>query len=192
MYRCIPALFFTLSLISCLPNKEKNDKPEKVALEAVTINDGQFTMEVPEFMSKASSLNDAASLQYQNIFKETYVIVIDESKDEYLNAYKDLDVYDTARSVIANYMDTQVQSTTSSLDVIEKSKIASFKTHGLKAKSIEIDANLEGVSSSITYFMTCIEGRDHLYMVLAWTLRDKKDKHRETFKRMVRTFREGK
>ncbi|HEY0768981.1 MAG TPA: hypothetical protein VGD31_01515, partial [Sphingobacteriaceae bacterium] len=63
--------------------------------------------------------------------------------------------------------------------------------NGLKAKSIEIDANLEGIGSAITYFITCVEGRNSLYLVMAWTLQDRKEKHRETFRQMVRTFREG-
>lgn len=192
MQRIAYFVLFAISFVSCIPNKDKNEKPETVALTPVSVNDGQYSMDVPEFMSKASSLNDGASLQYQNIFKEAYVIVIDEDKQTYIDAYKDLSVYDTTRSVIANYTDTQIQSTTSSLDVINKSKIESFKVNGLKAKSIEIDANLEGVSSAITYFITCVEGRNHLYLVMAWTLQDKKDKHRETFKQMVKTFREGK
>ena len=175
---------------SCVPKQKAEEKKTAVELKPVSIN-GEYSMSVPEYMSKASSLNEGASLQYQNIFKEAYVIVIDEAKDEYIQAYKELSVYDTTRSVISNYADTQIQSTTSAIDVISKSEITSFKVHGLKAKSIEIDANLEGVDASITYFLTFVEGRSNkLYFIMAWTLQDKKDKHRETFKEMVKTFRE--
>lgn len=184
------ALIIATSCFSCIPNDKKDAKNENVALKRVSINDGEYSMDVPEYMTKASSLNDAASLQYQNLFKEAYVIVIDEEKELYIKSYKEMSVYDTTRSVISNYTDTQIQSTTQNLEVISKSKIASFNANGVKAKSVEIDATLEGVSSPITYFITCIEGKDKLYLVLAWTLQNRKDTHRETFKRMVRTFRE--
>jgi hypothetical protein len=183
-------LFATTCLSSCVPNQKKEDKNETVALKRVSSNDGDYSMDVPEHMSKASSLNDGASLQYQNLFKEAYVIVIDEDKEAYINSYKEMSVYDTTRSVISNYAETQIQSTTENLEVISKSKISSFNANGVKAKAIEIDANLEGVSAPITYFITYIEGKDKLYMVMAWTLQSRKDTHRDTFNRMVRTFRE--
>jgi hypothetical protein len=181
-------LLVSVCLSSCVPDQKKEEKESKVSLTPVSIN-GEYSMSVPEFMSKASSLNDGASLQYQNLFKEAYVIVIDEPKADYVNAYKELSVYDTTRSVISNYTDTQIQSITANVEVLAKTEIKSFKVNGLKAKSLEVDGNLEGVNSAITYFLTCIEGKDKLYLVMAWTLQDRKDKHRETFKEMVKTFR---
>jgi hypothetical protein len=188
----IPFLLFLAAVyLSACTEKQKNEgKNDTVAFKRVSINQGEYSMDVPEYMSKASSLNDGASLQYQNLFKEAYVIVIDENKDLYIKTYKEMSVYDTTRSVISNYMDTQIQSTTNTLDVISKSKISSFNANGVKAKSVEIDANLEGVSAPITYFITCIEGKDKLYLVMAWTMQNRKDTHRDTFNRMVRTFRE--
>jgi hypothetical protein len=188
-YSLILLFASTLLLFSCTPEHNKNDKAaSKVELKPVTIN-GEYKMDVPAFMSKATTLNEAASLQYQNIFKEAYVIVIDEEKDAFIQAYKDLSAYDTARSVISNYTDTQIQSTTSELDVISQTEIKNFKVNGLNASSIEIDANLEGVQTPITYFLSFIEGQKKLYFVMAWTLQDKKEKHRETFQEMVKTFR---
>jgi hypothetical protein len=95
-------------------NKEEK-KGGKVDLKVVSINE-DYSMGIPMNMSKTTSLNDDASLQFQNIFKETYVIVIDENKKEFINAYMELSVYDTSRSALSNYSDTQVQSTTANMD----------------------------------------------------------------------------
>jgi hypothetical protein len=186
---CVLILLTTLAFTACTPNKKVEEKSASVALTPVSIND-QYAMSVPEYMSKASSLNEGASLQYQNLFKEAYVIVIDEEKEVYVNSYKELSVYDTTRSVISNYTDTQIQSISENVEVLGKTQVKSHRVNGLKATTIEIDATLEGVESSITYFLTCVEGADKLYMILAWTLQDRKDRHRDTFQQMVKTFRE--
>src|SRR5688572_26412269 len=108
-------------LSSCVLNLFKDEKKEaKTELETVTV-EGNYSMGVPKFMTQAKSLNDEASLQYQNIFKETYVIVIDENKQEFIDAYQELESYDSSTSVIANYADTQVQLTTSAMNVLTKS-----------------------------------------------------------------------
>ena len=72
-------LLTTVALTACTPNKKAEEKSESVALTPVSIND-QYSMSVPEYMSKASSLNEGASLQYQNLFKEAYVIVMMKKK----------------------------------------------------------------------------------------------------------------
>ena len=41
-----------------------------------------YHVSIPDYMTKTYKLNDAASLQYLNASKETYVIVIEDSKDE--------------------------------------------------------------------------------------------------------------
>jgi hypothetical protein len=178
-----------LSLSSCFLNPNKEEKKSgKVDLQIISINK-EYSMGIPTYMTKASELHDEASLQYQNIFKETYVIVLDESKQEFIDTYTELSTYDTSRSVIANYADTQVQLTSSNVEVISKTDIKKVKINGLNAAITEIDAHVEGVKPAISYFFTYIEGEKNLYMIMAWTLQDKKETHRADFDQMVRTFR---
>jgi predicted Zn-dependent protease len=172
-----------------MPNLNKEEKNGgKIELKPVSINE-EYSMGVPAHMTKATSLNDDASLQFQNIFKEAYVIVIDEDKTEYINMYKEASVYDTSRSVLSNYTDTQVQSTTANMEVISQKSIKTLKINGLKAATTEIDATVEGVKFPITYFLTFIEGKEKLYFIMAWTLQDKKETHRAAFDQMARSFR---
>jgi hypothetical protein len=184
-------LIFALSIVltSCVLNLFKDEKKTaKAELETVTINEN-YSMGIPKFMTKATGLNDEASLQYQNIFKETYVIVIDENKQEFIDAYQQLQGYDSSTSVISSYADTQVQLTTSSMNVLAKSEVKFFPLNGLNAANIEIDAELEGIKTPITYFLTFVEGDESLYFVMAWTLQKYKDDYRETFAEMAKTFK---
>jgi hypothetical protein len=177
-----------LSLSSCLPSQKNEKDGGKIKLDTVAVN-AEYSMGVATDMIKTTTLNEAASLQYQNIFKETYIIVIDEDKKEFIEAYEDLDNYDSTRSVISNYADTQVQLTTSHLDVINKKEISSLKINGLDATTTEIDANVEGVNSPITYFLTFVEGKEKLYMIMAWTFQEKKNDHRAAFMQMAKSFK---
>jgi hypothetical protein len=178
-----------LFLCSCLPNLNKEEKSgEKIELKPVSIN-REYSMGIPSFMTKATALNKGASLQYQNIFKEAYVIVIDEDKQEFIDTYKELSIYDTTRSVLSNYTDSQVQSITANIEVISQKEVTTFKINGQNAAAVELDANVEGVKIPITYFLSFIEGKDKLYFIMAWTLQDKKDTHRDPFARMVKSFR---
>jgi hypothetical protein len=178
-----------LFLCSCLPNLNKEEKSgEKIELKPVSIN-REYSMGIPSFMTKATALNKEASLQYQNIFKEAYVIVIDEDKQEFIDTYKELSIYDTTRSVLSNYTDSQVQSITANIEVISQKEVTTFKINGQNAATVELDANVEGVKIPITYFLSFVEGKDKLYFIMAWTLQNKKDTHRDTFARMVKSFR---
>jgi hypothetical protein len=174
---------------SCDLNLNKDGKSGgKAELKRVTVND-EFSLGVPAYMTKATSLNDNASLQFQNIFKEAYVIVIDEDKEEFIKAYEESSAYDTARSLLSNYSDIQVQLTTSAMDVISRKELTTMGINGLRAETTEIDATVEGIDSPITYFLTFVEGDEKFYFIMAWTLQDKKDTHRATFEEIANSFR---
>lgn len=178
-----------LTLTSCfLPGKKSEKAAQEIELHPVTIQN-EYSMGIPGYMTKTKTLNDDASLQFQNIFKEAYVIVIDESKQEFIDALVESEGYDSTGTVITNYADTQVQLTTNNLDVISRTETITLKINGLDAAHTEMDATMAGVPSPITYFLTFIEGNEKLYMVMAWTLQKNKDTHRKTFNKMARSFK---
>ncbi len=189
-FTTLATLALCITMTGCLRNFLKDEKKgEKAELETVTIG-GIYSMGVPKYMSKATALNEEASLQYQNIFKEAYVIVIDEDKQQFIDALNGVDAFDSTRTIVENYADTQMQLTTSAMTVKDRKEIKSLTINGLSAATTELDADVEGVPASITYFLTFLEGPDRLYMIMAWTLADKKDEHRDTFNEMARTFKD--
>jgi hypothetical protein len=191
-FTTLATLALCITMSGCLRTFLKDEKKgEKAELETISIN-GVYSMGVPKYMSKATALNEEASLQFQNLFKETYVIVIDEDKQEFIDALNGVGAYDSTRTIVENYADTQMQLTTSAMTVKERKEITNLTINGLSAATTEVDADVEGVPAPITYFLTFLEGPDRLYMIMAWTLADKKDEHRETFNEMARTFKDFK
>ena len=70
----------------------------------------EYRLKVPDYMIETDELNDEASLQYYHALKETYVIVIDESKQELIDTYELFGGWNDSLSVAENYRDIQVES----------------------------------------------------------------------------------
>ena len=182
-------ILFGQLLTSCLDLDE--NKPEDISSEkdftSVLINN-EYRIRVPKYMKKANDLNDEASLQYQNIFKETYIIVIDESKEEFISIFQELEEYDNSISTVKNYRNIQLKFFNEVLDISRQSNSKSTKIGNLNSEVLEIDAYAEDVNDEIAYFLTFIEGEEKLYMIMAWTFKSQKGKYKSTFEKMVESF----
>ncbi|PWL38544.1 hypothetical protein DKG77_09790 [Flagellimonas aquimarina] len=177
------------SLTSCIDFKvkEKEGTSDIANFNQVEIND-EYQVSLPKYMRKTSDLNDDASLQYQNVFKETYVIVIDESKDEFVEIFKDLDEYNDNYSIAENYRDVQLQLFAESMNIEKETTPVSLDINGLDAQMVEIDGKVEGIEDKICYFLSFIEGDKKVYMVMAWTMVSRKNTYRADFENITKSF----
>jgi hypothetical protein len=151
---------------------------------------GNYSMDIPDFMKSTTALNDEASLQYNNLFKEKYVIVIDEDKAEFIDVFKELGEYDESKSVIENYSDLQISYFKEAGGVIRESKLISKDINGMPSRQIAIDANVQGVDESISYWLGYVEGKESMYSIMAWTLESRKDDFEKEANTMIRSLKE--
>ena len=151
---------------------------------------GTYSLEIPDFMKSTSALNDEASLQYNNLFKEKYVIVIDEDKQEFIDVFKELEEYDESKSVIDNYADLQISYFREAGGIIRESKVVSKKINGMESRQVAMDANVQGVDESISYWLGYVEGKDKMYSLMAWTLEGRKDDFEKEANTMIRSLKE--
>jgi hypothetical protein len=185
-------LLFVISafvFVSCGNLMNKEEKLADSDFAPVKIND-EYSVKLPDYMKKAESLNDEASLQFQNTFKETYIIVIDEPKEEFITTFIELDQYDSSLSAVENYKLIQMKNLEEAMTRNFVSEPKKLKIHGLDAIQVQMDGNIEAVPNEIAYFLTFIEGRDKLYMMMAWTLRERKEKYSNTFESISKSFRQ--
>lgn len=182
-------LLGSLSFTSCLDSKNRKGTEEATSedYDTVVIND-DYQVNIPKFMRATTGLNDEASLQYQNIFKEAYVIVIDEPKSGFVDVLKDMGQYNEDHSLVQNYRDVQLQLLASTMSFNHQSEPKSLKINGLEAEMVEVDARVEGIKEGISYVLTFLDGTDNAYMMMAWTLEDKKDEHKKTFETIAKSF----
>jgi len=180
-------IFLVLSTASCIRSKKDHDDAGREVFNTVTVYD-EYQVSIPKFMRSTTGLNDEASLQYQNLFKEAYTIIIDEPKQEFVDVFKELDQYNEDLSLLQNYREIQLQAFTSTIQVNHQSGIRPLTIHGLNAESVEIDGHVEGVDEEIAYFLTFVEGTENIYMIMAWTLKSKKEEHQKTFETIAQSF----
>ena len=151
---------------------------------------GRYEISVPNYMKEVSDLNMEASIQFQNIYKETYLAIIDEDRSDFMEAYKEVGVYDSSLSTIGNYRKVQLDYFMERLDVTDQSAPKQLSIDGMDAEQVEFIGRAAHVDSDIFYMMTFVEGRNDLYMIITWTLGDSKETYKEIFYFMVDSFRE--
>jgi hypothetical protein len=125
-----------------------------------------FSLEVPSYMAKTFDLNDVASLQYSNIIKEAYTIVIEDSKDE-LNSLNM--IFQDPKEFLENFtVDYQLESTNRTI-----SEITEFKSN--ENLHAQVEMTWGGEDADFYMIITCVETKDHFYKILCWTILENKD-----------------
>lgn len=177
---------FTSTEVGKLKSKEASDVKYKVK----KIN-GLYSMKIPDFMTETTELQPDASLQYNNLFKEKYITVLDESKEDVEAFQRDYGVGDDLMSALGNYTDMRLQYLMESgIGIKDQTKLKASMINGHKALSTMIDATVPGIDEDITYYFTYVEGTDHFYMISAWTLLSRKDTYTAEVKVMAESFKE--
>ncbi|AXG73540.1 hypothetical protein DVK85_04560 [Flavobacterium arcticum] len=166
-------------LLSCGDSKEE--------IQTIKIK-GLYSIELPEYLTKTTGLDNSASLQYQNTLREVYIMVIDEPKSKLEKAIKENaleDYYTPDLDGYAKLLNEGIE-TRASLDSVPQ--LISKKINGLNAKTATFTGNSQGID--IYWSLAFIEGKNNYYQVMIWTLADKKEQYKETMKAMINSFKE--
>ncbi len=161
----------------------------------VTIADGNYVMSIPKHLALASTLNDQASLQYQDLAKELYIIVINESKTDFIKTYSDPDLdpdllkYDDNLTPEKNYRLVQMQSLKKSMTLKSEPTIKKTTINGLDAEVVDFTGSVEGIEYDIYYKLAFIEGTKDTYMVMTWTLDSDKNTNMDEMDGMINSFK---
>ncbi|MCV6628396.1 MAG: hypothetical protein OIF50_00900 [Flavobacteriaceae bacterium] len=150
----------------------------------------EYKLAVPEIMEQTTALNDIAKLQYQNPEEELYVIVIDEDKENFKNTYKRLNKYNENISATENYREIQIQQISKGIKnpEIQSTTNKQFKGCAEPSPIVQMDGNNENINLDVAYYISFAENKDKVYMIMAWTLKDFKNKHHKTLNNIVSSF----
>lgn len=152
----------------------------KAASEAKTLSgpDGQFHIDVPGNWSDNDLGSEDASVQVANLFREEYLLVIEETKADFEADFTVSDFADLASSLVEE-----------SLVGGNRGELTELTINGLPAARCRIKGSADGVQ--VVYLNTYIEGAEHFYQVMAWTLPSKEKIAFPIFEKAVSTFRDG-
>ena len=189
--KLILGLAFFITITSCKKiidsagNFGGEDVVKTEDLNIISVAD-KYTMAVPEYMTELKSLNDDASFQYANIYKETYTIVINENKQDFIDAFKEIEIYNDSLSPLDNYSDYQIKSTKEAMDNGEYKKL-NTKIRNLDSNQYEVYGKTEGID--VNYFVSFVESDEDVYMIMSWTLKNRYKKYKNTFKLIQNSFK---
>jgi len=163
--------------------QQSGNKTQKVEINS------KYSLDLPDFLSKTSGLNENASLQYQNLLKEFYIIVIDESSEEFYDAIKENQEYlDYYTEDFLGYSEFVYDLIVESLYSYESTEWKDLKINNLNARQIGISGKISGLD--VYYHYTIIEGAKDYYQVLIWTLKDKLEEHKPYMDEIANSFKE--
>lgn len=163
---------------------------DKTPVREVNVG-GRYSMKVPEYLTEGDDLNDEATLQYQNIYKEVYVIVIEEPAQDFIDVFTELQDYDTTRTVLQNYARAQMESIRSNVEKVTfESPERSLKTGCGNAIVYDVAATQFDVSDEMGFTVGFIHGRLNLYMIMTWTFNKDKAKYQADMDAMIVSFKE--
>jgi hypothetical protein len=152
--------------------------------ELKTIKKKDFSLEIPASLSEAKDLNDDADLQYDNLFDELYVIVIEEDKKDLKTQLgSDFEYPDT----IEGYCEL-LKMNMEVLDKLDFSKMPTRQINGMKAKTFAVETKVDNID--IYYEFGYFESKNKYYQVMTWTLLDKKTEHSSKMQKMINSFKE--
>lgn len=168
-----------LLLASFVLSCDSNDEWKKIEIK-------NYVIELPTFLSESTQLNDDATLQYQNIFKEVYIIVIDESKKETHESLTNIGLEDAYSIDFKGY--TKLLSSSLERNIQMKNKTEKDTLiNSLQAKILKFEGKVEGFE--VFYEVAYINGLEDYYQVMTWTLLKNKSDYEQLLDKMVHSFK---
>lgn len=189
----IALISFSISSCTSKPktDEDRGSLQPDDSFQEVKIN-GLYSMKLPDYLTEGYDLNDEASLQYQNTKDEVYVIVLDESKEDFVSMYRDiLEDYDSTKSAVDNYATKQMESIEENMETVtSKSTIRKSKLNGCDARIVDVIGTQTGIADGMGFTVAFIEGKETLYMLMTWTFEKDKPKFQDDMDKMINSFRE--
>lgn len=138
---------------------------------------------VPEYMTKTIGLNDDACIQFQNLVKDVYTIVIEDNKEELTMAelsYADVKEFyeDFAEGFLKDEKDRKMGKP-------KYSKIKDINYVVSEASYFDTESNIP-----IYYVIGVVETKTAYYKVLSWTTEDKKAQYKADFEKIIFTLKD--
>ncbi|TGD59377.1 hypothetical protein [Flavobacterium humi] len=142
--------------------------------ENETILTENYSLEVPNDMERAYTLNELAKVQFQKVEEDLYFIVLEETKESFENAIR-LKVHHATPSLFGYY-----KVVTNHFDEIYKDlKINDFgttKINSCNAIVFSMSGKDLGNGKNVFFRYALLEDNKNLYQIMSWTNIHYKDK----------------
>ncbi len=145
----------------------------KYSYKDETINvKNEFTMTVPDYLSKAENLKEGAPFQYSNRYRNTYVVVFSDPKNKDFNTY-----YNEQINIIKRALNKPMVNDSEAVTL-----------PGAKGIHTEIAGKMN--DEMIYYSVLTLETKDKFYQDCIWTRgEDRKLKYGKDIEKILYSFK---
>lgn len=173
----IVLLFWFSSFISC----QNQDVFKTVSIK------NQYSLDVPDNLTQVNTLNEDASLQFQNLFSEFYIIIIDEPKSGINDYLKSISGFGPN---ILGYSELITSNLEKAVANSQFSPKINKQINGLKAQTTSLSGRIDNFD--VFYKLAFVEGKNHYYQIFTWTTLDKKKEYSAKMDKIIASFKESK
>jgi Tfp pilus assembly protein PilE len=161
----------------CRASKVSGKQPA-VSNKWITSEDGLTKIRVPGNWEKLPELTEQGVIEYGNLQREQYLVVISEPKQSY-SSNTDLSAYNT---LILEH------KSSAGIDKLRKKYLGEIDLNGLKALKFELTGEVNGIENA--YLQVTVEGKNHFHQVLFWSLPTRWGDPSDIFENVLATFSE--
>jgi hypothetical protein len=174
-----------LILSACTPGSKK----EAAIADLYEVETENFKLKLPTFMSEAKNLNDEAVLQYQNLIKEFYCIVLDEQIADVDTMLVNNDMTGEYPMGLEGYSKLVRDQFIENIGdgIISGTPLERYPAGGREGWHFEADAKVEGVD--IHYHYGFVQSDSQYFQIITWTELRKKSKFSNTMMEILKSFR---
>ncbi len=148
-----------------------------------------YSLELPDFLNVTDSLNPNASLQYQNINKELFVIVIEEDRKEFTKKIIDNNAEKVYPPNLKGYTDIINHSIGETITISARTEIIDLEINGLPAKNFTIQGQTKD-KIPVYYSFTVVRGENNYYQIAQWTAKNQRALFEEQMIKIANSFKQ--
>lgn len=160
---------------------------EKRDSKTITVKD-LYTIELSNSFEETKNLNEDASLQYQDIARQLFVIVIDEPKDSVISVLTKNKLCNTYPTGLKGYSNLIIAGINPSLSIDSIPVFNETIINGLTARQ----TSFEGKSgeNKIFWYLTFLEGKNSFYQVMVSTIAENHNILEKEMQQITNSFAE--
>lgn len=143
----------------------------------VSAEDGMSRVELPTNWKHYPELNDIAGIEYVNLAREQYFLVISEPRSDFTD---NMDVYSYSDLLMDNYR--------ASLDNLQVKYLGEIRINEMPGLKHELRGEVDDVR--LVYLMAALEGKTHYHQLVFWTSASRWERSRNVFEEVLETFTE--
>ncbi|MFN8287770.1 MAG: hypothetical protein U0V74_13520 [Chitinophagales bacterium] len=194
MRKILPLLFAIALLASCNDSSKEKLKETIASIDSgdklKTVDINRYSIGIPEYMEKMTDLNDEASLQYGDKYKEFYVIVIDETHGSVDSAFSEGGYTDSLGDpqLFNALYKLMKESYTSGVKDARNIQERDITVNNMAAKELTFNGTLD--TYDVYYNVTFVKGPTQFFQVFTWTMGKYKEKYEPTMHSMINSLHE--